>query len=157
MEHLVEHKAANILLSKGVKVQVATPFFIRIFGIKSIKLMLLAPSIYILTKIAGKYLELNIGNTKDLSVPEAFTLLKNHAKAMTEIITIAILGKRQKMWMVKPLRYMLENSLSEKELCYLFQLIIVYGGIEDFINTIRLTEATRITKPMNLSQEEKTG
>lgn len=155
MEQLAEQQAVHILLSKGVKVHVATPFFIRMFGIKRIALTLIAPSIFILTKIAGKYLELNIKETKELTLPEAYALLQMHSRAMTEIVSIAILGKRQKMWMVRPLAYWLENRLTEKELSYLFQLIIVYGGVEDFINTIRLTEGTRITKPMNLSPEEK--
>jgi len=157
MEHNIEKRAANLLLERGVKVPVTAPLFLRLFGKKKINLIISAPTIATLTRIAEYYLDLNIKNTQDLTLPESFELLQKHSKAMSIIIATIILNKRNKYWMVKPLAYFLRGNIPMVELSTLFQLVILYGGVEDFINTIRLTEATRITMPMNLSQPQKTS
>ena len=74
---------------------------------------------------------------------------------MTDIIAIAILNDPKKMWMYKIFSRFLSTSLQQEEINYLFHLLVIYGGVEDFINTIRLMETMKITKPMNLSPEEK--
>jgi len=146
-----------MLLERGVKVPVTAPLFLRIFGKKTVSLTITAPTIATLTKIAGKYLELNIKNIQELTLPESFELLEKHSKAMSIIIATIILNRRHTYWLAKPLAYFLRGRVPMNQLAYLFQLVILYGGIEDFINTIRLTEATRITMPMNLSQQQKTS
>lgn len=150
-----EHKAANILLKRGVQVPVTAPLFLRLFGIKQIKLVISAPTTHTLILIAEKYLSLRIQETKDLTLPQSFELLKLHGKAMTEIIATCILNNPRKMWRHRFLASFIAKKLTAEELSYLFHLIIIYGGIEDFINTIRSTEAMKITKPMNLSPKEK--
>src|SRR5690554_507475 len=157
MNQNVEKRAANMLLERGVKVPVTAPLFLRIFGKKTVSLTITAPTIATLTKIAGKYLELNIKNIQELTLPESFELLEKHSKAMSIIIATIILNRRHTYWLAKPLAYFLRGRVPMNQLAYLFQLVILYGGIEDFINTIRLTEATRITMPMNLSQQQKTS
>lgn len=156
-EQATENRAANLLLRRGVKVSVTAPLFLRLFGKKEINLVISAPSIYTLTLIAEKYLSLRIKETKDLNISEAFELLNMHSRAMSEIIAISILNNSKKMWRKRFLASFLEKRLTAEELSYLFHLIVAYGGIEDFINTIRLMEEIRITKPMNLSPEEKTS
>ena len=156
-DQATEHRAAKILLKRGVNVQVTAPLFLRLFGKKEIKLTISAPSIYTLTLIAEKYLSLRINETEDLNISTAFELLNLHSRAMSEIIAISILNSSKKMWRKRFLARFLEKKLTAEELSYLFHLIVAYGGIEDFINTIRLMESIRITKPMNLSPEEKTS
>lgn len=147
-----EIKAANLLLARGVKVQVATPFFLRVFGKKSIQIEVKAPSTREFIKIAHTFLEMNIKNTGEMDLAEAFTLVSLHGKKMSEIIARSVSNRKIPIpWLASILR----RSLTQQELSYLFHLVIVYGGIEDFINTIRLAEATRITKPMNLSPAEE--
>lgn len=153
----IEKRAAKVLLKRGVKVEILAPLFLRIFGKKTISLQITSPTANTLILIAEKYLSMNIEKTEDLSIPEAFSILKNHSQSMTDIIAISILNDYKKMWMRKLLSRFLGSRLKQEEINYLFHLIIVYGGVEDFISTIRLMEATRITKPMNLSPEEKTS
>lgn len=157
MEKATEHKAANILLKRGVKVPVTAPLFFRLLGKKTLNLTVSAPTTHTLIIIAEKFLSLRIQGTEDLSLPNSFELLKLHGKTMTEIVAACILNDHKKMWRHRFLADFLAKRLTAEELSYLFHLIIVYGGVEDFINTIRLTEAMRITKPMNLSPEEKTS
>lgn len=157
MDHNTEKRAANLVLERGVKVPVTAPLFLRVFGKKKFNLLITAPTIATLTRIAEHYLALNINNTQELTLPESFELLKKHSKALSIIIATIVLNKRYKYWMIKPLAYFIRGGISMTEIAYIFQIVILYGGIEDFINTIRLTEATRITMPMNLSQEKKTS
>lgn len=152
-----ELKAANILINQGVKVQVAAPLFLRLFGKKTITLVIRALSPYALIKVAHEFLQMNIENTGEMDLKEAFKLAKTRSRQMTKIICIAFLAKREKMWLAGIMAWWLSNKITENRLAYLYQLVVVYGGIEDFINTIRLTEATRITMPMNLSPKEKTS
>lgn len=151
----IEKKAANLILKRGVKVQVLAPLFLRLFGKKKITITIRAPKSLTLVRIAEKYLSMRIESTKDLTLPESFQLLKFHSSTMTEIIAICLLDSTLKMWRMKILARFLSRQLTQEEINYLFHLIIVYGGVEDFINTIRLMETVRITKPMNLSPEEK--
>lgn len=146
-----EKRAADLLTERGVKVQVAAPLFFRIFGRRTISMEVTAPKVKTLLKIARIYLSMGISNTGDMTVKEAFGLYANHAKDMSRIVAMCIPG----IWSHRFRAWVMRRSMTEKEISYLFHLIILYGGIEDFINTIRLTEATRITKPMNLSPEEK--
>mgnify|MGYP003604606284 CR=1 FL=1 len=151
----IEKKAANLILKRGVKVQVLAPLFLRLFGKKTMTITVRAPKSLTLVRIAEKYLSMRIENTNDLTLPESFQLLKFHSFKMTEIIAICLLDSTLKMWRMKILARFLSRKLTQEEINYLFHLIIVYGGVEDFINTIRLMEAVRITKPMNLSPEQR--
>jgi hypothetical protein len=150
-----EKRAASLLLKRGVKVQILAPLFFRLFGKKKIDLTITAPTANTLLEIAHTYLSMRIEKTDELSIPEAFSLLKNHSRGMTDIIAISILNHPKKMWLKKILSRLLSNRLSQDTINYLFHLIVLYGGVEDFISTIRLVETTMITKPMNLSPEEK--
>lgn len=86
-----------------------------------------------------------------MALKEAFELVKKHGVKMSHMVALGVhtvVPKRILAWLLR-------RQLTQHEISYLFHLIIVYGGIEDFINTIRLAEATRITKPMNLSPAEE--
>ncbi len=149
-----EQRAASLLLKKGVKVSITAPLFLRLLGKKKIDLVIKAPTIYTLLLISEKFLSMRIPN-QELSISEAFALYRFHGKTMTEIVAMAILNDKKKMWRKRFLAKHLIKQLKPEELTYLFTLIIAYGGIEDFISTIRLMEQMKITRPMNLSPEEK--
>ena len=153
----IEERAANIILERGVNVPVTAPLFLRLFGKKKINLVVKALSIYSLKRVSIHYLKMQLKSTEDLTIAEGFEIIQLHDKAVSKIIAESILNSRWLKFLVPFVAYQLRGGLQAKELFYLFQLVIVYGGIQDFINTIRLTEATRITAPMNLSQKETTS
>ncbi|MCP1997300.1 hypothetical protein [Flavobacterium sp. HSC-61S13] len=154
MKEAVESKAANILLERGVIVSVTAPLFLRIFGKKQIHFRIHALSLDTLLRVALAYLKLEIKDNKDFTLSESFELVRDHSKGVSRVVAIAILSKSYKMWLVGLVARFLRNEITSQEMSYIFQLIIVYGGVEDFINTIRLAGATRITMPMNLSQNK---
>jgi len=157
MDFNVEERAANILIERGVKVPVTAPLFLRLFGKKKINLVVKALSIYSLKRVAIHYLQMQIKSIDELTVPQGFEILLKHNKAVSKIVAESIINNRWLKFIVPYIAYLLHGRLQAKELFYLYQLVIVYGGIQDFTNTIRLTEATRITMPMNLSQKETTS
>lgn len=150
-----EQRAASLLLKKGMKVSITAPLFLRLLGKKKIDLVITGPTTYTLLLITEKFLSLRINNESEISISNAFSLFKKSGKVMAEIIAIAIINDEKKLWKKRFLTKCLIKSLTPEELTYLFTLIIAYGGIEDFINSIRLMNQLRITKPMNLSPAEK--
>lgn len=152
IENQTEKRAANLLLQRGVKVQVAAPLFFRMFGKKTFSFIIKPPTPRMLLKIADKYLEMEI-KSDDMTLNDAFLIYVKHSRKSSEIVALCSSG----ILHYKIIAWLLRRGITEAQISYLYFLIIAYGGIEDFINTIRLAGATRITKPMNLSPEEKTS
>lgn len=155
MDRKTEKRAADILLKRGVKVTIKAPLFLRWFGKKTIALVVQAPTLYTLIRIAEESLRIDVELEKEIQLNNAISVVNEHGITLSRIVALAVLNNPRKQWRVGLLsRYLLRN-IDVKELFYLYQLILLYGGYEDFINTIRFTQTTRITKPMNLSQQEK--
>ncbi|HLS12223.1 MAG TPA: hypothetical protein VK050_08675 [Flavobacteriaceae bacterium] len=155
-EVLIEKLAPQMLLKRGVKVNVRAPLFLRIFGKKELALTMYQPTARTLLKIANVYLKLTTieDDGKLTSLLKHYT---KHSKKVHRVVSLGFLNSPRKMWRTNILAWYLARTLTEQHFLYLFQLLILHGGVEDFLSTIRLIEQTRITKPMNLSQERKTS
>lgn len=152
-EVLIEKLAPQMLLKRGVKVSVRAPLFLRIFGKKEIELTMYQPTSRTLLKIAHAYLDIAPvdGDVKLTSLMKYYV---KHSKSVHRVVSLGFLNHPRKMWRTKILAWYLSRTVSEQHFLYLFQILILHGGVEDFLNTIRLIEETRITKPMNLSREK---
>lgn len=150
----IEKTAAELLLKGGVKVPVPAPPFFKIFRKKVINLVIKSPTVLTYIKVAHKFLEMEVDPDRDIELKEAFEVYVKHGKKECEIIALCLLNNRFLYWLHKPLAWWLRGKMTEAESNYLYQLIVVYGGIQDFINTIRLIQTTRMTAPMNLSQKK---
>ncbi|HAY3590656.1 hypothetical protein CMU23_01400 [Elizabethkingia anophelis] len=150
----IEKKAAEILLKRGVKVPVTAPLFLRIFRKKTISLIITSPTSNTYLRISHKFLKMDVNPDRDIDLKEAYEVYVKHGKKESEILALALLNSFFLYWLHKPFAWWLRCKITEAEINYLYQLIVVYGGIQDFINTIRIIHSTRMTKPMNLSQKE---
>ena len=150
----IEKKAAEILLKRGVKVPVTAPLFLRIFRRKTINLIITSPTSNTYLRISHKFLKMDVNPDRDIDLKEAYEVYVKHGKKESEILALALLNSFFLYWLHKPFAWWLRCKITEAEINYLYQLIVVYGGIQDFINTIRIIHSTRMTKPMNLSQKE---
>lgn len=155
MDKQVEKQVANILLERGVKVQLKAPLFLRWFGKKTVTYVVKAPTIRTLVKIADVSLDVPVNFDKEINIQQATKVVQQHGKKMSKIAALAILNSPAKNYKLNVLTNFLYKNMSAAELYYIYQMMLMYGGYEDFINIIRFTQATRITKPMNLSQNEK--
>lgn len=155
MDNKAEKQVADLLLKRGVKVKVKAPLFVRWFGKKTLSFVVTVPTVRTLVKIADVSLNIDVDLNKEINLQQATTAVKQHGKRMSKIVALAILNSPVKNWRLGWLSRHLYKNMSATEMYYLYQMIMLYGGYEDFINTIRFTQATRITKPMNLSQNKK--
>ncbi len=149
-----ERQATQMLLEKGVPVQIVAPFFLRIFGKKSLSFTLTLPTLYTLMQIADECLKIEQDVTAELNTHEAMKLLANDGKRVRKIVAMALLNSSKWLWLSGWLGKQLSKCLKSEDMLQLYQLIVLHGGLEDFLNTIRLIRQTRITKPMNLSPNE---
>nr|DAO24316.1 MAG TPA: hypothetical protein [Bacteriophage sp.] len=150
----IEKQAAELLLKRGVKVPVTAPLLFRLFRKRIINLVVKSPTVLTYLKVAHKFLEMEVDPDRDIELKEAFEVYAKHGKKESEIIALCLLNNRFLYWLHKPLAWWLRSKITETESNYLYQLIVVYGGVQDFINTIRLIKTTRMTAPMNLSQKK---
>lgn len=158
MEQLTEIKAAKLLLKRGVELMLPAPFFLRLFGKKQIKLTLKTPCLESQLAISEAFLQTGIFLKEDeISMRKALEILSNHGVRISEIIAMAIQNETRVNWRVRRLAKQLRQTINTEEMSYLFSLLVAFSGVQDFTNTIRLIQETRITKPMNLSPTEKTS
>jgi antitoxin component of RelBE/YafQ-DinJ toxin-antitoxin module len=153
MDVNTEKRAANILLERGVKVSIKAPLFFRLFGKKQMRIVVKAPTLATLINIANESLSIELEET--INLKQATQVVSQHGKTMSRIVAHAVINGTVMPFRVRLLAWYLRKHVAVNELFYLYQLIMLYGGYEDFITIIRFTQATRITKPMNLSQDEK--
>ncbi|MDY3338428.1 hypothetical protein PG279_04475 [Riemerella anatipestifer] len=158
MEQLTEIKAAKLLLKRGVELMLPAPFFLRLFGKKQIKLTLKTPCLESQLAVSEAFLQTGIFLKEDeISMQKALEILSNHGVRISEIIAMAIQNETRINWRVRRLAKQLRQTINTEEMSYLFSLLVAFSGVQDFTNTIRLIQETRITKPMNLSPMEKTS
>ncbi|MDY3528664.1 hypothetical protein PG593_02575 [Riemerella anatipestifer] len=158
MEQLTEIKAAKLLLKRGVELMLPAPFFLRLFGKKQIKLTLKTPCLESQLAVSEAFLQTGIFLKEDeISMQKALEILSNHGVRISEIIAMAIQNETRINRRVRRLAKQLRQTINTEEMSYLFSLLVAFSGVQDFTNTIRLIQETRITKPMNLSPTEKTS
>lgn len=153
--NVTELKSANILLKRGVEISIPAPFFMRLFGKKTEDIVLRVPCMQCQIAIARKYIETGLKADDEMSLEEVLLQIAEKGEAVSEIIALAALNEHRECKEVKRLAKRLRKSLTMEETSYLFSLLVAFSGVQDFTNTIRLIQVTRITAPMNLSPTEK--
>lgn len=154
MNAQTEKQLANLLLERGVKVQIKAPLFFRLIGKKKQELVLREPKLSTLVAIAVESLDFDFNLEKEYSLQDAVKIVATDGQRMARVLALGIFGAIPER-KLKKLSKRLLNDMPAKQIFYLYQLIMLHGGVQDFMNTIRYTLETRITKPMNLSQETK--
>ncbi len=113
------------------------------------------PSLYTLMRIAYEYLKIEQDVTSELNTKQAMQLLANDGKKVRKIVALALLNNSKLFFLSGWLGKQLSKALKSEDMLHLYQLVVVHGGLEDFLTTIRLIHQTRMTKPMNLSPSER--
>lgn len=151
MESLkTEQRAAEIMLQRGVPVNARAPFFLRIFGKKTVRLKLYMPNGGTLQRVGIYYLKTGIPaeQLNDISVEDAMILKVKHGKNIYRGVACGILNGWIAGWAFTiPFAWYLLWSMKEAEVCKLFNMLVTYGGLSDFMTTTRYLRAFRITAP----------
>jgi hypothetical protein len=152
-----ELRAAETLLQRGVKVKAHAPLLLRIFGKKTIAFNLTQPKAGTLHRVASYYLRTGISQTQlhEITTEEALAVITVHGKNINKAVAAAILNGywRGKLF-INPFAWWLNWHLSPRAILTLMDILITYGGVEDFMTTTRLVRSMKITAP-NLGQKTK--
>ncbi len=153
MEQEAERQVADLLLKRGVQVQVTAPLFF--FFRRKKNLILSAPTCETLLHVARAYLDIS-ELPEEITLHNAVEVLAKNSRKLSYIVALAV--QNNPFWVRKTERLakVLHQTLTQEQLSYLFTLVMTQGGVEDFINTIRFIGQTRITKPM-LSPADQTS
>ena len=152
-----ERLAAETILQRGVKCKIAAPFFLRMFGKKTITIKLGSPYQGTMFRVSSYYLSTGISDHKleEITTEEAVALMSIHGKAISKAVACAVLnGYWSGKLLTKPFAWYLRWHCNPRELFALIAALLIYGGTSDFMNTTRSVRAMKITSP-NLGHNEK--
>lgn len=152
-----ELKASEALLDRGVKISISAPWLVRLFGKKTLTVVVKQPRMGVLYRISNLFLKMDVDieELANMNMKRGFEMLSDKVKIMCEITAVAMLGYRSGRWLRKPVARYLFRNCKPDELYALFYAVIVFSGVKDFLNTIRLTSILTITEPRNLSQTDQ--
>ncbi|MDO5607642.1 MAG: hypothetical protein Q4G08_04205 [Capnocytophaga sp.] len=149
-----ESNVVDLLLKRGVKVQVTAPLFF--FFKRKKTLTVTVPTCETLLGIAGEYAKIK-QHQEDITLHQAMDLVLSDTVRVSRIVAMAVRNNPYQLRKTVRLAKALRASLSQEEVSYLFSLIMTQGGVSDFIATIRFIGKTRITQPMMMSPTEETS
>ena len=150
----VEIKTVDTILDKGVRVPIPAPFLFRVFGIRTIALVVRRPVMGNMLRISGMYLKMGIGDElKEQDMNNWIALFRRTAKPASRIVAIGILRGRVSGWLFcRPLAWWLRWHTDSRQLSELADLLVALSGVQDFMNTITFLREMKITSPANVSQ-----
>lgn len=151
----MELLASETLLQRGVKVQIDAPLLFRLFGKKTISFYLYQPSLGNKVRISALYLQMGITDAElqETTLENAEALFLKHHFVLLRIVAICMFKGRFWPWLLnKPVAGYLKWKLTPQKLLALAQLIILFSGTANFMNTIRSAKAMKITEPIKSQQ-----
>jgi len=137
----IKQRDAETILDKGLPIKLRAPLLLRLFRKKYFTMMLTNPAGAAYTQILTYYLSMNLSYADGHET--GFNSLVNaqvkYRKKVYRAIACGLLNSRLLRWLfTKPLAWMLDNSLSYKAACRVFELLVLQGGIDDFVHIIGL-------------------
>lgn len=152
----VEIKTVDTLLDKGVRAQIPAPLFFRIFGKKTISVVVRRSVMANMLLISKKYIQMNLHDDFGDDFSEWTKIFLATCKPVSEIVAIGMLSRSLPVWLfAKPLARYLRKNMTSRELASIAAMLVTLNGVQDFLNTIRFLRTMRITKPRMTSPEEE--
>ena len=152
MQEGVEIKAVEVLLQRGVPIDVAPPLLFWWW-----KPRVYAPTAGNMVRMSELYLKTGISddNLDDVGLLEAMSIAKRHTYTICRAIAICMF---RGYWMPKIMNrvvgWWLMQKLSQKDIAGITLTLMSFSGTADFLSTTRFLRGMRITSP-NLGQRKK--
>ena len=154
----IEQIAAERILESGVRVTIPASLFLRLFGKKTVKLVIRQPFLGTLAYVSKLSLEagFNFEEIDKGDLDAAHKLVSQHARTICRIIAVTVLGTRTRIRLFSGIlsRWLLWK-LKPRKLTEITMTIILLCGVQDFTSSIRLLRSLRITAPKNLSPSDQ--
>jgi hypothetical protein len=154
---VTELDAANALLEHGIKVQVTAPLLFRLFGKRTVPVVIRPPFMGTLYRISAINSRAGIteGTLEALEAMPVDQLNMNYIWPMAKVAATAILNNHLGcVLFTLPLAAWLKWHMKQRQLMSVSAVINKLNGKKAFMNTIRLAAGLHITTP-NLSQENQ--
>jgi len=145
-----ELHATETLLERGVRVRVRAPLFLRLLFIKTIVLRLSVPYAGAFVRMGRWYLlcQLDIDKLEKISTEDALLFKVKYSDYIYRALACLFIGnKLLTRLFLKPYANWLKESMTTKDALTLIQLVIVEGGLKDFMTTTRYIRGVMITIP----------
>jgi predicted neuraminidase len=156
----IQRKAAETFLERGVRVPLPAPRFLRLFGKKTVNVVIRQP--YLRTLFTASELALSDGFSLDGldqgQTDAALELINKHSKTAARIVAVYFLnGKWKNRLFSKRVGSWLFSKLTNQKLLEITVTIVLMSRYQDFTSSIRLFKQMSLTTmmPKNLSPEEK--
>lgn len=152
-----EKLATDLILKRGARLKMRSPFFLRWFGKKYIHLTISSPYEGTLMRVARYYLStgLSLEEINNTTVEEALSIMSVHGKAIELAVATAWLnGYWSGKLFTRPLAWYIRWHCTAQEVMTVAGLILLYGGVKDFMITTRSVHYLKVTEP-NLGQKTK--
>lgn len=134
-----------------------SPFFLRWLGIPYLFLTIRSPYEGTLIRVARYYLSsgLTLENISDATAEEALSIMATHGKVIHKAVATAWLnGYLAGKLFTKPLAWYIRWSCTSEQVMGIASIILLYGGVQDFMTTTRSVHYLKVTEP-NLGQKKK--
>jgi hypothetical protein len=154
----VEKHTADLILKRGVRLELRAPLFLRLLGKKTFKLTVTSPYEGTLMRVARYYLETGISSEQldEISHEHALALMMTHGKQITRAVACAWLNGWISGWLfTRPLAWYMRWHCKPEDILVIATVILLYGGVSDFINTTRSVRMMKTTSPMIEGQARK--
>ncbi|TZF81819.1 hypothetical protein FW774_17335 [Pedobacter sp. BS3] len=153
-----EIKAAETLLNQGQPIPIGAPWLFRLFGKKHLIVRVKQPSAGTMLRVTR--LRLSMGVTDDflanITVDDALKLQVKHTGTVSKMTALLLLGGKKRGWLFgRLLAKYLQEAMPFNAMLHIMQVVVLGGGIADFIDFIRLTRTMRLTEPTMSQQTQK--
>ena len=147
----LEHLATDQILHRGARMKMRAPLVCRLFGWRTVSLTVRSPYEGTLQRVAAYYLSTGLTQTqlKDVSVEQSLAIMAAHGKAINKAVACAWLnGYWAGKLFTKPVAWYIRWHCKPIELLTVLQMILLFGGAKDFMNTTRSVRLLKTTTPM---------
>lgn len=152
-----ELHATETLLQRGVRVRVRAPLLLRLLFIKVITFTLREPTGGAYARMGEWFLkcQLSIDKLEQIAVEDALLFNVKYGGNIYRALACLFISNKLLTWLfLKPVSYWLKEGLPNRDTLTLLEMVIVHGGIKDFMTTTRYIRGVMITPP-NLGQKTK--
>lgn len=154
----IERHTADLILKRGVRLELRAPLFLRLFGKKTLKLTVKSPYEGTLQRVSRYYLSTGIKSEQldNITHEEALSLMLVHGPQITKAVACAWLNGWISGWLfTRPLAWYMRWHARPEDILVIATMILLYGGVSDFMNTTRSVRMMKTTSPRIEGQARK--
>ncbi|WP_437918443.1 hypothetical protein [Sphingobacterium sp. LRF_L2] len=159
MEISHEITEAQVILEEGSRLTIPAPFFLRLFGKKTINMVIHDPTAAVCLKLTAMRLSMGVTDEEfeNMTVEQGLEFLGKHGKTVAKMVAYGILRGRKRNWLFNS--FIAKRLLANypfSTLLDMMHILSLGSGLQDFMSIIGLCKAVRLTRPSD-DPSQKSG